>query len=125
MQNKAKSEENQRSDTKGFSTSVNKFTTIITSFNMFVANGPTYRTTYNIILSGIRVPFSVCSIYVHGTECLQFSFLKVILQLSAELIACGPYTYVCVRCVRRFSLVSHGLADFPSVIFEGLNIILI
>lgn len=92
MQKKAKSEENERSDTKGFSSSVNKFTTIITSFNMFVTNGPAHRTTYNIILSEIRVPFSVCWISVHGVERLQFSYLKVILQLAAELIICGAHT---------------------------------
>lgn len=85
MQNKAKSEDNERSNTKGFSNSVNKFTTIITSFNMFVANGPAYRTTYNIILSAITVPFFVCRISVNGSEFLQFYDLKVILHLTAEL----------------------------------------
>lgn len=110
-QNKAKSEENERSDTKGFSSSVNKFTTIITSFNMFVANGPALRTTYNIILSEIRVPFSVCTISMRGAECLQFSYLKVILQLAAELTACGAHTeYDVCRC----SLVPHGRAAIPS-----------
>lgn len=72
MQNKAKSEENERSDTKGFSSSVNKFTTIITSFNMFVANGPARRTTYNIILSEIRVPSSVCRYLCVGLNVCNF-----------------------------------------------------
>lgn len=80
MQNKSKSEENERSDTKGFSSSVNKITTTITSFNMFVANGPACRTTYSIILSEIRVPFSVCRISVHETKCPQFTYSEVIPQ---------------------------------------------
>lgn len=111
MQNQAKSEENERSDMEGISSSVNKFTTIITSFNMFVANGPAHRTTYNIILSEIRVPFSACRISVHRADRLQFSYLQVILQRAAELIACGAYT----RC----SLVSHGVAAIPSVIHSS------
>lgn len=89
VQNKAKSEENERSDTKGFSSSVNKITTIITSFNKFVADGPAYRTTYSIVLSEIRVPFSVCRISVR------------------ELTACGAHT--------QGSLVSHGVAAIPSL----------
>lgn len=84
MQNKAKSEENERSDTKGFSSSVNKITTIITSFNKFVADGPAYRTTYSIVLSEIRVPFSVCRISVREAKCLQFSYLEVTLQLAVS-----------------------------------------
>lgn len=65
---------------------------------MFVANGPAHRTTYNIILSEIRVPFSACKISAYGAECLQFSYLKVILQVAAELIPCGTYTQ-CMTCV--------------------------
>lgn len=92
MQNKAKSEENERSDTKGFSSSVNKITTIITSFNMFVANGPARRTTHSIILSEIRVPFSVYRVSVHEAKCLQFSYLGVIPQLAVSSQLVG-HTY--------------------------------
>lgn len=72
MQNQAKSEENERSDTKGFSIAVNKFTTIITSFNMFAANGPAHRIS-NIVLSEVRVPFSVCRVSLHRAKYLQLS----------------------------------------------------
>lgn len=79
MQNKAKSEENERSDTKGFSSSVNKITTKITSSNMFVANGSACRTTHSTILSEIWTP-SLCWTSVCEAKCLQFSYLEVILQ---------------------------------------------
>lgn len=48
---------------------------------------------------------------MRGAERLQFSYLKVIPQLAAELTACGAYTeYDVCRC----SLVSHGRAAIPS-----------